>query len=741
MADVTTSSGDGTQPGPDLVKTVPLPGPGDRAGAERTGEPPVPADPFELPPPAATAAAPVVPPMPAMPPTAPAGPGAVLSAAPPAAGPGGASGVPSTGWTSVMPAITLPPGGQPSAEPVPPRGIGNGLRGRILVVEGGYAGGRRPWARGGSAHTHVLSEMMAGVAPQVLLSADAVDAVHLPGGADPQTVLAHLRAAARHPGPVLVHLGGHLVVDRRGGQLYLSLRDAKPSESLPWSALAAELRHRPAELDTLVIADLSADHAMWPQLQAMGPGLAEGVPMWAVVTPDPDQLGTFTRALIEALHRGRPGAEALLAPEQLQPQVHSVLRPDSMVVVAHPADRPYFRNTSRQIGGGPDAAHPEPPQAARPTRPAPVPAPSAAEPRVELGKGRISPTWTPRGMVSLRKPGVPPTPARPPRPVSLLKGRPAQPDAAATVDLAKPADGGGAERVDLAKPSAAVDPDLAATLDLADRDSAPAATLDLADPDSALAATLDLAEHGAGPAARVELGKRDGGAPSEPAEAATVDLAERDSALAATLDLADRDSALAATLDLADHDGALAATVDLAKPDGALAATVDLGKPAPAPEAETATAAAEEPPTDYREAIGRIVRCADAGEHDTAAELALALEEQAVAAHGPAAPSALQARQVRAHVSRLAGRPALAAELYREVALTLLRTEGAGHPETQQAATNAEACWRAIPDPAEAIRIAPDIIELRAHLPGPDGRKLRAAERYLMQLAEAKAKA
>ncbi|MFD0566645.1 hypothetical protein ACFQ2M_35330 [Kitasatospora saccharophila] len=96
----------------------------------------------------------------------------------------------------------------------------------------------------------------------------------------------------------------------------------------------------------------------------------------------------------------------------------------------------------------------------------------------------------------------------------------------------------------------------------------------------------------------------------------------------------------------------------------------------------------------------------------------------------------LQVRQVRAHVCRVGGRPSVAAELYRQVATTLLQTDGPEHPETQRAVTNAEACWRAVKDPAEAIRIAPDIIELRAHLPGPDNRKLRAAERYLRQLAD-----
>jgi hypothetical protein len=52
-------------------------------------------------------------------------------------------------------------------------------------------------------------------------------------------------------------------------------------------------------------------------------------------------------------------------------------------------------------------------------------------------------------------------------------------------------------------------------------------------------------------------------------------------------------------------------------------------------------------------------------------------------------------------------------------------------------ATNAEACWRAITDPERALKTAPAILELRGHLPGEDGRKLRSAERYAQKLGSA----
>jgi hypothetical protein len=165
------------------------------------------------------------------------------------------------------------------------------------------------------------------------------------------------------------------------------------------------------------------------------------------------------------------------------------------------------------------------------------------------------------------------------------------------------------------------------------------------------------------------------------------------------------------------------------------ATTVEVAAPA-APPAADARPAPADAPAEYRESISRIVQAADAGQHAAAVALAAALERQAFARHGESAAPSLHVRQVRAHVSRLAGHQALAADLYRDVALKLLTARGAEHPETQQAVSNADACWRAVHDIADARRIAPSIIALRGSVPGPQGRKLRAAERYLAQLGQ-----
>ncbi|MGW2371486.1 hypothetical protein [Kitasatospora sp. NPDC001683] len=631
-----------------------------------------------------------------------------------------------------------------------PGGLGAAPRGRILVIEGGYGNsGRRTWGRGGPAQAPVLSAMLAAVSPQVLLAADAVDAVHLPGASDPQTVLAHLRAASRHPGPLLVHLGGHVVADKRGGQLQLTLRDSK-QDGLPWQAIAAELGHRPAEWQTLVIADLSADQNAWPYLQGTVSPLSEGIPLWAVVSPDPEQIGTFTRALIEALHGGRPGAGDVLAPEQLRQQVYSVLRPDVVILATHTPDRPVFRNTARRGDAQPaDVMLPLtdalPVTGALPLPSEPVPSvvpplPRQAEPQDAVVE-RVSAASTPApvtpvgGPVSLLKPGVPPTPPRPARPVSLLKVGEPTAEAPSSVSLRK------------AVPTAEATPSAGVTLRKGRPESSDVVAVGAEAPSPAVAEVE--AEDVAVDVAEVE----DVAVAVDVAEVVedVVDVAPVAAEVAAVVAEEPQDAAPAEAQptgevpqdDAPQHDGPQGEVPQDVVPTDAVpvdeppvsAETAAAPQDAPQHAPQTGIQDAGAPRADYREVIGRIVRSADAGDHAAATDLAFALELEAIAEHGAVSEPVLQVRQVRAHVCRLAGRPAEAAEIYREVAMTLLRSRGADHPETQQAATNAEACWRSITDRAEAVRIGPEIIELRAYLPGPNNRKLRAAERYLTQLA------
>ncbi|MFJ4190219.1 hypothetical protein [Kitasatospora sp. NPDC089509] len=695
MAETTAVSG-GPEPTADSGPWDAVPPPPARQPAEE--HPPGPAALYEPPP---------VPPAPPVPPT-----GWTLTGLP-AAG----AAVPGAAAATAGPAPASPAPVSAGSTPTGPGGLGAAPRGRILVIEGGYGNsGRRTWGRGGAAQAPVLSAMLAAVSPQVLLAADAVDAVHLPGAGDPHTVLAHLRAASRHPGPLLVHLGGHVVADKRGGQLQLTLRDAK-QDGLPWQAVAAELSHRPAEWQTLVIADLSADQNAWPYLQGTVSPLSEGIPLWAVVSPDPEQIGTFTRALIEALHGGRPGAGEVLAPEQLRQQVYSVLRPDVVILATHAPDRPVFRNTARRgeapvadvllpLPDAPPVADLPPVADAVPSLPrraAPQDAvvERAAAAAVEAGAAASVeaaapvPTTPVGGPASLIKPGVPPTPPRASRPVSLLKAGEQPAEAEPNVRLSK---GGPADAV----PS------------VAEAEPAAGVTLRKAQPETS---DTDVLEEDAEDA--VGGATEDAAVAEEPQDEVPVDEVPQDAV---------PEDEEEAPQDVVPADEVPQDEV----PTDAVAAEDAVPSDAPPPPPAPAAVAPRE---DYREVIGRIVRSADAGDHAAATDLAFALELEAIAEHGAVSEPVLQVRQVRAHVCRLAGRTAEAADIYREVALTLLRSQGADHPETQRAATNAEACWRSIADRAEALRIAPEIIELRAFLPGPDNRKLRAAERYLAQLA------
>ncbi|MEZ0067157.1 hypothetical protein ABIA32_003170 [Streptacidiphilus sp. MAP12-20] len=495
---------------------------------------------------------------------------------------------------------------------------GGGLRGRVLVIDGGGGRAGRRFPPRATRPAPGLSSILASIAPQVLLAADGVDTVHLPASTDAAGVRDHLRASARHPGPLLVHIGGHLARDRRSGALDLDLDASR----LPWRVLAEELRLRPPQTGTLVIADLSAEPAALPQLRVLPSPLAAGLPLWAAISPDPQQVGVFTRALVEALHGGRPGAGERLTPEQLQQQVHTVLRPETQIVVSHGPGWRVFRNTSRRLG----------------------------------------PTLVERELVPPAAAAAAPTPAPAPPAAPVPAAAPATPASAAPVPFPGPAA------------------------------AAPAPALPVP------GAPVPGAPALAGPA--VELRN----------EGDTVELPSLAPAELPPFDLPP----------LPPHPP----TVHLSAPP--------TPTPQAAPRAQRAAALLADELDPYRTAIGSIVAAADAGEHARAVNEAIALEGSAVARHGQDAEPALKLRQVRAHVTRLAGLQRDAALLYRDVALSLLDDRGADDPETRQAAANAEACWRAIEDDTEARMLGPALLRLRQAV--PDQGRLSSVERHLARL-------
>ncbi|CDR08765.1 hypothetical protein [Streptomyces iranensis] len=146
---------------------------------------------------------------------------------------------------------------------------------------------------------------LAAVSPAALLGTPGgASVVQLVDPADPQTVLTHLRTAAAHPGPVLVHLAGQLTLDAKQRLPHLALARTTPRTArytaLPWHWLAAELGRRPPG-STVVVADLVADETAWPPLSTAGPSaLAAGLTLYGTVAPAPPkrQLATpdYSRA-------------------------------------------------------------------------------------------------------------------------------------------------------------------------------------------------------------------------------------------------------------------------------------------------------------------------------------------------------------------------------------------------------------------------------------------------------------
>ncbi|MFJ9562764.1 hypothetical protein ACIRQQ_22295 [Streptomyces fuscichromogenes] len=138
--------------------------------------------------------------------------------------------------------------------------------------------------------------------------------------------------------------------------------------------------------------------------------------------------------------------------------------------------------------------------------------------------------------------------------------------------------------------------------------------------------------------------------------------------------------------------------------------------------------------TDYRDLVGRIAEAVEAADSDYAVALAASLERRGFSAHGDTALTSLMIRQLRARVCAVAGQHALAADLHRDVALKLLAQRGADDADTQQAAAEADACWRAVFDVEEARRLAPSIVALLRRILGPDGRPAQDAEKYAAEL-------
>ncbi len=103
---------------------------------------------------------------------------------------------------------------------------------------------------------------LAAVPPRVLLGAANGSVVQLADPGDPHAVLAQLRTAAAHRGPLLLYIAGELLLDSKQRLPHLALSKSSPRSvrytGLPWHWLESELAGRAPGSTTLVL-DLIAE--------------------------------------------------------------------------------------------------------------------------------------------------------------------------------------------------------------------------------------------------------------------------------------------------------------------------------------------------------------------------------------------------------------------------------------------------------------------------------------------------
>ncbi|MFC0601938.1 hypothetical protein [Streptomyces palmae] len=125
-----------------------------------------------------------------------------------------------------------------------------------------------------------------------------------------------------------------------------------------------------------------------------------------------------------------------------------------------------------------------------------------------------------------------------------------------------------------------------------------------------------------------------------------------------------------------------------------------------------------------------ILEAARAGRHSEAAAMAATWEQEAMRAAGPSSPAAIHWLEVRADLSRLAGDPDRACELWMAAArMRLGNQEPPEHPDVEAAADRAHHQWQQIQDRDRAVRLAPMLMELRRQVPGKRPGALEAVER------------
>ncbi|GAB2571686.1 hypothetical protein GCM10027168_00480 [Streptomyces capparidis] len=141
-------------------------------------------------------------------------------------------------------------------------------------------------------------------------------------------------------------------------------------------------------------------------------------------------------------------------------------------------------------------------------------------------------------------------------------------------------------------------------------------------------------------------------------------------------------------------------------------------RPAPPPAAP--------PAHDPRAAIGEALR---AKRFSEAAALAAGWEQYALRSHGPQSMEMVHVIEAQAQIAFESGQLTRAAERWIIAAQGRLAWHPADHPDAVSAVDNAHHVWQRLTDQEAALRLGPQMLDLRRKVPGTSDRALRAVER------------
>ncbi|MFS7878445.1 hypothetical protein ACEYXF_34670 [Streptomyces asiaticus] len=548
---------------------------------------------------------------------------------------------------------------------------------------------------------------LAAVPPAALLGTPGgASVVQLVDPVDPQTVLTHLRTAAAHPGPVLVHLAGQLTLDAKQRLPHLALARTTPRTArytaLPWHWLAAELGRRPPG-STVVIADLVADETAWPPLSTAGPSaLAAGLTLYGTVAPAPPkrQLATpdYRRACAGLL---RAAAERPpLALLHQRATLEAGLGPGPELLLDGP---------------GPSEAYPAPdaaPWAGQTEQRAPLGATGQTGQSAPLGAAGQTGQSAPLGATGQRGPAGATGPA----------GAAGRAGAAGAVGATGPVGAAG-----------------------------PSGPTEQAEQAGATGRTVSAGQAGptgaTGPTGHAISAGQTGEIRPTGQTGATSQTGAAGQTGATGQNWATGQTGQTGT---AGQTGATGVT-GTTGPAGSVSASLPPmpagppesfrpADPVPTPPSlrpPQPTHAPAPPPPGWAPVAdplasthAAIFEAANSGRHSEAASMAAAWEQEALRTAGPRSDEAIHWLEVRADLSRIAGDPARACELWLAVADARLGNgEPAEHPEVEGAVDRAHHQWQFVVDRARAGALAPLLIELRGRVPGRRPGALEAVRR------------